>query len=93
MTKRYAVDDVVQQIIRTLEAPQLPKLPPDSDSPVEQSISKWFNDHSLLQRRRSEWFNHLAEDDQRMIRDILEDCAEMSAGKFLHFARWRGRKL
>jgi hypothetical protein len=84
-TKQYAVDDTVNQIFKTLTTPRPAKRLHGSGSPVEQDISQWINDHSLLEQRRSEWFNRLKEDDQVMIRDFLEDCAELAVASFFTF--------
>jgi hypothetical protein len=84
-TKQYAVDDVVNQIFNTLKTPRPAKHLDRSGSPVEQDISQWINGHSLLEQRRSEWFNRLKENDQRTIRDILEDCAELAVASFFTF--------
>ena len=82
MTKQYAVDQVVEQAINSLGTPGLPKPSRENADMVEQSISQRIHDRSLVEQRRSEWFNRLTEHDRMMIRDILEDCAEMAIGSF-----------
>src|SRR5712692_5735714 len=82
MIKQYAVDDVVQQVVNGLKAPRLPTRLQANHSQVKQSISKWINDHSLVEQYRSEWFNLLTADDQRMISEILEECAERAVANF-----------
>lgn len=76
MTKQYAVNDVVEECVNALKAPRLPKHLPVPRGPVEESITRWITDHSLVEQQRSEWFNLLTEEHQKMVRAILEDCAE-----------------
>src|ERR1019366_7525962 len=82
ITKQCAVDEVVEQTVDSLKAPRLPNPLQEPHGPVEQSISQWINDRSLVKQHRSEWFNRLTEDEQAMIRDILEDCAETAVASF-----------
>lgn len=82
MIKQYAVDQVVEQAINSLGTSRLPIPLRENAAVVEQSISQWIHHRSLVKQRRSEWFNRLTEDDRMMIRDILEDCAEMAIGSF-----------
>jgi hypothetical protein len=78
MTKQYAMDDVVEQVVKTLKAPRLPNRSKGSSGPASQ----WIEAHSLTKKHRSEWFNGLTEDERRMIRDILADCAERVLASF-----------
>jgi hypothetical protein len=82
LTKRYCVDDVVGQIVDTLGTPRPQNHLPESSNPVEGAISQWINDRSLVERHRSEWFRRLPENDQKMVRDILEECAESAVASF-----------
>ena len=82
MTKQYAVDEVVVEVVGALKAPRLPADQQVVHNDVEQSISKWINDHSLVERQRSEWFNQLTEESRKMVRAILEDCAERAVASF-----------
>jgi len=82
MTKQYAVDEVVVEVVGALKAPRLPVDQQVVHNDVEQSISKWINDHSLVERQRSEWFNQLTEENRKMVRAILEDCAERAVASF-----------
>ena len=82
MTKQYAVDEVVEEVVSALKAPRLPADQQVVHNDVEQSISKWINDHSLVERQRSEWFNQLTEENRKMVRAILEDCAERAVASF-----------
>jgi hypothetical protein len=82
MAKRYAVDEIVQMCVNRLKTPQLPKSSAEPRGPAEESITRWLNYHSAVEQRRSEWFNRLAEDEQKMIRSILEECAEMALANF-----------
>ena len=87
MTKQYAVDDVVDACVTELRVPK-PKLqdvPPFPRGPMEESISRWIDEHALVKRQRSEWFNRLTTHDQNFIRDILRDCAEKVLGNFFCF--------
>jgi hypothetical protein len=82
MTKQYAVDEVVKEVVGALKAPRLPADLQIAHNHVEPSISKWINDHSLVERQRSEWFNQLTEENRKMVRAILEDCAERAVASF-----------
>ena len=82
MTKEYAVDDVVEECVNALKAPRLRKHLPVPRGRVEESITRWITDHSLVEQQRSEWFNLLTEEHQKMVRAILEDCAERAVASF-----------
>jgi len=82
MTKQYAVNDVVEECVNALKAPRLPKHLPVPRDPVEESISRWITDHSFVEQQRSEWFNLLTGENQRMVRAILKDCAERALASF-----------
>ena len=83
IAKEYAVDDVVRICVNALKATRLPKGSPVIRGPVEEDIARWMNDHSRVEQNRSEWFNRLTEEEQKLIKDMLEDCAERTLGNFL----------
>lgn len=82
MAKQYAVDEVVRDCVKELKSPRLPKRSPAPRGQVEKSIRQWVNDRSRIERRRSDWFSRLAQSDQRLIGDILEECAERALANF-----------
>jgi REP element-mobilizing transposase RayT len=41
-----------------------------------------LNYHSAVERRQTEWFSRLTDDERKMIRNILEDCAERTLANF-----------
>jgi hypothetical protein len=82
MTKQYAVDKVVEEVVGALKKPRLPAEQQVAHNDVEPSISMWMNDHSLVERQRAEWFNQLTEENRKMVRAILEDCAERAVASF-----------
>ena len=82
MAKQYAVDGVVKEVVNELKGPRLPKKSKESSNPVEQSISKWISSHALVAKKRSEWFNQLPKEEQGILKEILENCAEMSVANF-----------
>lgn len=82
IAKQYAVDEVVRECVKELKSPRPPKGSPAPRSLVEESIRQWLNDRSLVEQRRSDWFKRLAEDDQRLMRNILEECAEKVLASF-----------
>jgi len=79
MAKQYAVDQVVEGIVARLKSPRLSTEAKTPHNEIEHAISRWINEDALAERRRSEWFNRLKEDDQKILKDTLEDCAERAA--------------
>ena len=68
--------------VEKLKAPQLPKSPAGPRGPVEEGLTQWLNYHSAVGRRQAEWFSRLTDDERKMIRNILEDCAERTLANF-----------
>jgi hypothetical protein len=75
-TKRYAVDDTVELILKSLKSPRLPNVSNGADDTVDPSISQWMEESSRKEQSRSDWLKRLSADDQIIFRNILEECAE-----------------
>lgn len=80
MAKRYAIDDVIRECLNELKTPRLPEHSPPPRGQIEESLTRWLNDHSAVQRRRSEWFKNLSADEQRIVKNMMEECAERALG-------------
>jgi hypothetical protein len=76
MAKRYAVDDVIRECLNELRTPRPPERSPAPRGPIEEGMARWLNDRSVVGRCRSDWFNRLSGDEQRLVGNILEECAE-----------------
>ena len=77
-TKRYAVDNTVEIIMKSLRSPRITAPQNENTRPIDKGISDWMEKKSREEQRRSEWFKRLGADDQIIFRDILESCAEMT---------------
>jgi hypothetical protein len=84
MAKRHAVDEVAEEVVNNLGNPRLPPhRQVSSGDLIGQSIQKWIHGHSQIERRRSEWFNRLTNEDQETLAEILRDCAEKAVWNIL----------
>jgi hypothetical protein len=84
-TKRYAVDDTVEMIMKSLRSPRIMSAKTKNADPIGQGVSEWMEKRSREEQRRSEWFKRLSADDQLILRNILVGCAEMTAASIFTF--------
>lgn len=86
MVKREAVDPTVGDILKTLKNPRSPRPVPDGNSqdPIRAATAKWLNDAALSGQRRAAWFAQLDEEGQRILKELLQECAEATTLHFLN---------
>lgn len=82
MTKRYAVDGVVQEMAARLKSPRLMNEQSKPIGDLEKALAQWVADAGRAQQHRSEWFNRLSEPDQKMVMGLLEDAAANAIANF-----------
>jgi hypothetical protein len=83
--KSYAVDDTVEVMMRSLQSLPIVEGANSATDPVPKSISDWMAQRAHEQKRKSEWFKALDTDDQIFLRDLLAECAEMTAASLFTF--------
>jgi len=79
--KSYAADDSVKMVLRELKSPRtFPKT--ESKDPIQRGISDWLEQKQLSKKNQSEWFASLSEEGQTNIRQLLQECSELTLFQF-----------
>jgi hypothetical protein len=77
MAKRYAVDDTVKACVNELKSPRVLKRSPELSGLMKDDFSRRLDERTKVQQLRADWFNRFTQDEQRLMTDILEECAEL----------------
>jgi hypothetical protein len=77
--KHEAADSVVSSILRKLKSPRQLQATTESDDPIQNGITEFFNQGARSQQQQAAWFRQLGDEQQRVLVNILEECAELSA--------------
>jgi len=82
LVKQEAIDGTIQSILNALESPRSVQPSPESEDAIQKSIADFFSAGAREQQRRAAWYRGLTTEDRTTIKEILANCAELSAFSF-----------
>ena len=83
--KRYAVDDTVEQVMRSLRSPRLFNVSSEFEQSGMNGLAQRMADQNREKQRRAAWFDELSEDDRTIVRQVVTECAELTGFGFMTF--------
>jgi hypothetical protein len=79
LLKHEGVDSVVSSILRKLKSPRQPQATAESDDPIQRGVTEFINQGARVRQQQAAWFRQLSDEQQRVLINMLEECAELSA--------------
>lgn len=81
--QREAIDSPYKKILKELLQPK-PTVPLEAwTSEVDKSVGVSLHDRAQMEQRRAQWFNGLDDNGREVVKELLQECAELSAVAFL----------
>jgi len=78
-----AIDSPYKKILKELLHPK-PTVPLEAwTSEVDKSVGVSLHDRAQTEQRRARWFNDLDDNGREFVKELLQECAELSAVSFL----------
>ena len=81
--RRDAIDDPYKQMLKQLLQPKSTVPMEAWTSEVDKSVGVSLRARAELEERRSRWFNSLDDNGRDIVKELLQECAELSAVAFL----------
>jgi len=83
MIKSEAVDYPPKIILKALRTPKSTVPMDTSTSEATKSIQTSIRARALDEQRRASWFRDLDDNGQELVKELLQECAELSIHSFL----------
>jgi len=81
--RHEAIDAPYKRILKELQHPK-PTVPLEAwTSEVDKSVGVSLHDREQTEQRRARWFNDLDDNGREVVKELLQECAELSAIAFL----------
>ena len=78
-----AIDSPYKKILKELLHPK-PTVPLEAwTSEIDKSVGVSLHARAEIEQRRARWFNDLDENGREFVKELLQECAELSAVAFL----------
>ena len=82
--QRDAIDYPYKQLVKQLLQPK-PTIPMEAwTSEVDKSVGVSLHDRAQTEQRRARWFHDLDDNGRELVKELLQECAELSAVTFLN---------
>jgi len=82
--QRDAIDYPYKQLLKQLLQPK-PTIPMEAwTSEVDKSVGMSLHARAEIEERRARWFHDLDDNGREFVKELLQECAELSAVMFLN---------